>query len=203
MPFNNFSNPEMIAKSAAVSAAFTPEKYAYLLSLLPTPQSYAASHDRFEASYAAALKGDPAKVKACEADRLAVNQDMSILRAIAKAVAPKAPNVSEELGLGPVTESTASSAVALTIPVRFKVVYTPNGDLAASVAQVPGAKGYQIWACDSDPNVEANWRMATSSTKCQKIMIPGLNRAKPNWLKIRAIRSNSVGPWSNLVILPV
>ena len=89
MSFNDVPDPEMVGKSAAVTKTFTPEKYTYLLSLLPTPQSYGELHDRFEASYAASLKGDPAKVKACEADRLAINKNLSILLGVAKAAAQR------------------------------------------------------------------------------------------------------------------
>lgn len=201
MSFNNVPDPEMIAKSAAVTVAFTPERYAYLLSLLPTPESYIELHNRFEGSYAASLKGDPAKVKACEADRLAINKNLSILLGVAKAAALNDPNVPEALGLGSLTGKTAAWAGALTEPHEFKVVYTPKGQIRGSVARVAGAKGYQIWLCDSDPNLEANWRLVASSPNCKGIAITGLNRGKPNWLKIRAMRGNNAGPWSNLVSL--
>ena len=46
MPYNHVSDHEFIAKSSAVAGAFTPEKYAYLLSLLPTPERYAELHWR-------------------------------------------------------------------------------------------------------------------------------------------------------------
>ena len=203
MPFNHVSDPEMITKSAAVNESLTPEKYAYLLSLLPTPQSYSELHNRFEASYTAALsgKGDPEKVKACEADRNALNQCLAILLGVAKAVTVKDPTVPQALGLAHVLEKTAAPAAALTEPHDFKVIYDPKGQLVASVTRVPAAKGYQVWACEGDPNIEANWKLAASSTNCKGIVVPGLNRGKPNWLKIRAIRGNTVGPWSNYVAL--
>lgn len=47
MPFNNVSDPELVAKSAVVAEAFTPEKYAYLLSLLPTPEGFTELHTTF------------------------------------------------------------------------------------------------------------------------------------------------------------
>ncbi len=201
MSFNNVPDPEMIAKSAAVTVAFTSERYAYLLSLLPTPESYIELHNRFEGSYAASLKGDPAKVKACEADRLEVNRDLTILFGLAKALALKDPSVQEALGLGSVPEKTPVPAVVLTEPNDFKVVYSPKGLITASVTRVPGAKGYQVWACDSDPNIESNWRLAAASPKCKGIALTGLSRAKSNWLKIRAMRGNAAGPWSNFVAL--
>jgi hypothetical protein len=203
MSFNDLPDPEMIAKSAAVSEVFTPEKYAYLLTLIPTPQSYVEIHERYEASYAASLKADPEKVKACEADRQAINQDLSILHALAKAVAVKDPTVPESLGLDPKHEKAAPSVVTLTAPRDFKVVYTPEGKIIASVTRVEGAKGYQVWACDSDSNakLEENWRLAASSSNCKKIEITGLTRGKSAWLKVRAMRGNTAGPWSNYVSL--
>jgi hypothetical protein len=184
MPFNNISDQEMIAKSATVLQTFTPEIYALLVSLVPTPESYAERHNRYEASYSAALKGAPEKVKECEEDRNALNQDMTIL-----------------LGVANIVEKTAAPTATLTAPNDFKVVYDPQGQILASVSKVAAAKGYQVWACDADPNVDENWRLVTSATNCRHIVIPGLNRTKNNWLKIRAMRGNIAGPWSNHVNL--
>jgi hypothetical protein len=200
MPFN-IPFPEMVAKSAVVTGRYTPEMYAHLLTLIPTPESLGVLHQRLEGSYMAALKADPEKVKMCEADCQALNHDLSILHALAKAVAVKDPTVSESLGLASTTEKTAPSAVALTAPRDFKVVYTPEGKITASVARVEGAKGYEVWACDSDPTLEANWKLAAWSSSCKKLEIKELSRGKSNWLKVRAMRGNTAGPWSKLVSL--
>ena len=201
MPYNHVSDPEFIAKSSVVVEAFTQEKYAYLLSLVPTPERYAALHSRLEANYPAALKGDPEKAKEFEADRKAANSDLSLILGLAKVVAVKDATVPESLGLGRVTEKTASVTVALTDPQGFKVVFDPKGQLFASVTKVPGAKGYQIWACDGDPSIEGNWKLVASSTNCKGIAIKGLNRGKFNLLKIRAMRGKDAGSWSNWVSL--
>jgi hypothetical protein len=201
MPFNNISDQEMIAKSATVLQTFTPEIYALLVSLVPTPESYAERHNRYEASYSAALKGAPEKVKECEEDRNALNQDMTILLGVAKVAAIKDPTVPEKLGVANIVEKTAAPTATLTAPNDFKVVYDPQGQILASVSKVAAAKGYQVWACDADPNVDENWRLVTSATNCRHIVIPGLNRTKNNWLKIRAMRGNIAGPWSNHVNL--
>lgn len=201
MPFDNVSDPEFIAKSAAMVEAFTREKYEYLLSLIPTPASFTELHSRLEANYPAALKGDPEKAKAFEADRKAANREFALIHSLAKAVAVKDATVPESLGLGRTTEKAAAVTASLTSPHDFRVVFDPNGQLFASVIKVPGAKGYQVWACDGDPSIEANWKLAASSANCRRIAIPGLNRGKFNLLKIRAIRGNSVGPWSNWVSL--
>lgn len=201
MPFHHASHPEMIAKSAAVT--LTPEKYAYLVSLVTTPEAYSEAHKRFEASFTASLaaKGDPEKLKACEEARNALNQCLAIIAGVAKAVTVKDPTVPDALGLARALEKPTAPAAALPEPHDFKVVYDPNGQLLASVTRVPTAKAYQIWACAGDPNIEANWKLVASSTNCRGIEIPGLNRAMPNWLKIRAIRGKTVGPWSNCVSL--
>lgn len=199
MPFNDVSDPEMIAKSSALSEVFTPEKYAYLLSLLPTPEGYAELHNRMEANYPAVLKGDPETVKAFEADRKAVNCDSSMILGLAKVVAVKDPTVPESFGLARVTERT--HAPILTNPQGFKLIFDKQGEPKASVTKVPGAKGFQVWACDSDPSIEANWRLVAASSNCRGIEIKGLNRGKFNVLKIRAMRGNVAGPWSNWVSL--
>lgn len=201
MAVNSVNHPDMIAKSAAVVEAFTPKMYEYLLSLLPTPQEYSETHERFETSYTASLKGDQEKAKACEADRSALNQHLSILLGLAKVVTVKDPSVTETLGLTPFSEKNTHPTLRLPAPHDFKVVYTPDGHLMGAVTKVSGAKGYEVWACEGDPNVETNWKLAAASPYCKGIPISGLNRSKPNWLKIRGMRGNSAGPWSNFVSL--
>ena len=201
MSHDNVNDPELIAKSAAMTEVFTPEIYARLVSLLPTPEGYAELHNRYEAGYPSALKGDPEKAKAFEADRKEVNTNLSLIFGLAKVVAVKDPTVPETLGLGHLPEKTAAAQVPLAGPRDFKVVYDPKGQLFASVTRVAGARGYQIWACDGDPSVEANWRLVASSAKCRGIAIMGLNRGKFNVLRIRAIRGRDAGPWSNWVSL--
>ena len=199
MPFNSENDSEVIVHSAAMVKAFTPEMYAYLLSLFPTPGGYAELHNRYEAGYPGALRGNPDQVKAFEADRKAVITDLSLILGLAKMVAVKDPTVPETLGVVHATAKT--SPVTLGIPRDFKIFYDPNGQQFASVARVPGAKGYQVWVCDSDPSIEANWRLIASSPNCKRIAIVGLNRAKFNVLRIRAMRGHDAGPWSNWVSL--
>ena len=198
MPINDLSDAEIIAESAAVAEAFTPEMYAYLLSLLPTPQAFAELNSRLTANYPAALKGDPEKVKAFEADRNAMNCDLSLIRGLAKVVAVKDATVPESLGLG---KKKAAAIAPLTKPQGFKVVYDRQGQLFASVIKVPGAKGYQIWLCDADPSNQANWKLFTSATRCRRMPITGLNRRNLTMLKIRAMRGHVSGPWSNVISL--
>lgn len=202
MAFKNDSNPELISKSAVVVQALTPELYAYLVSLIPTPENVRTNHDRFTASYTASLGGDSEWVKECETNRDAVNRGLSILLGFAKAVTVTDPKVPEALGLGPLPGKTTAPIAALSQPRGFKVVYDPEGELISSVTSVKNAKGYQVWACEDDPNLESNWRLVASSPSCRGIVITGLNRSKPNWLKIRAMRGNGIpGPWSYCVHL--
>lgn len=195
MPGNHDSHSEVIAKSAAVTEVFTEEKFAYMLSLCPNPESLGNDHNRYEATYTASLKGDPEKVKACEAERATMNQNLAILHGIAKVLAVKDPTVMEKLGFGKLPEKAAASH-NFDSPHGFRLFFDPQGNLFATVGKVPGAKGYEIWACDGDPNVESNWRLALFSLNCKKIPITGLNRTRTNWLKIRGIRGKTTGPWS-------
>jgi hypothetical protein len=201
MPFNNVSDPEIMAKSAMVAEAFTPEKCAYLLSLFPTSEDFTELHNKVEANYTAFLKGDPEKVKEFEADRKTLNSFLSLLLGLAKVASAVDPKVQESIGLGRPTEKIVAGTVHLAAPQGFKVVFDPKGRLTASINKVTGAKGYQIWACESEPATEANWRLVASSTKCKGIVVLGLNRGKFNLLRIRAIRGNDAGPWSNWVSL--
>lgn len=202
MAFTNDDDPELIVKSANVVQAFTPESYAYLISLIPTPEGVQTDHNNYATSYAGLLAGDPEKAKECELHRQAVNQGLSILVGLAKAVTIRDPKVPELLRLPtPPAKATASSA-PLTQPTGFKVVFTPDGLLVATVTAVKNARGYQVWACDDDPNLESNWRLVASSPSSRKIVITGLDRGKNNWLKARAMTGKGqAGPWSNFVNL--
>lgn len=195
MPGNHDSHPEVIAKSAAVTEVLTADRYAYMLSLVPNPESLSNDHNRYEATYSASLKGDPEKVKACEAERVAMSQNLAILHGLAKLLVVKDPTVMEKLGFGKLPEKAAASH-NIDSPHGFKILFDPQGNLFATVGKVAGAKGYELWVCDGDPNIESNWRLGLFSLNCKKIPITGLNRTRKNWLKIRGIRGNTAGPWS-------
>jgi hypothetical protein len=203
MPFKNENDHDLIARSASVVQAFTPEVYAYLVSLLPTPDGMQASHNSYTASYAGFLAGDPEKAKECEAQRAAVCEGLSILLGLAKAVTVKDPKVPEALNLGAAPTRKSSTSAELSQPNGFKVVFDTSGHITASVEKVKSARGYEVWLCDGDPNLETNWRLAASSPTCRKIIVSGLDRSKSNWLRSRAMGGKgTAGPWSNLVNLP-
>lgn len=200
MPFNNVSDPEMVAKGAAVIEALTPEFYAYLLSLIPTRETITDLHTRFQESFAASLTGDSEKAKACEADRKAMDCDLSVILGFVKVVAIKDPTVTEKFSIGPLPLKAAPSASALTIPRNFKLAYGVNlGELNASVSAVKTARGYQVWACEGDPSIAANWKMVGAATTCKGIVITGLTAGRLYWFKIRAMRGDGAGPWSALI----
>lgn len=201
MPHNNTSDPELISQSAAVAVAFTPAIYAHVMSLFPTPEAYSELHGRMEAGYPAFLRGDPEGVKAFEENRGEVKQLLTMLHGLARVATIKDPTVPEILGLGRLPEKSTAATVLLTDPHDLQIFYDRKGQLFARVSKVPGAKGYQVWICEGDPNVEANWKLAASSTNSRSILIPSLNRTKNNWLKARAMRGTTAGPWSNLVTL--
>lgn len=198
MAFTNEGNPELIAKSATLLQVYTPEFYAHLVSLIPKPEQVQENHNNCAASYAALLAGDPEKAKEFEAHRQALNEGLTLLLGLGKAVGVKDPKVPEALRLSSVSSKT-TNAKSLSRPTDFKVTYTPDGHLLASVSKVASARGYQVWGCDEDPNVEANWRMVASSPSCRGIVIT-IDRSKNNWLKIRAMKGKGVaGPWSNII----
>ncbi|QWV93287.1 hypothetical protein KP004_19305 [Geomonas oryzisoli] len=202
MPFNDVSDPELITHSAAMVVAFTPEVYAYLMSLFPTPESYAELHARLERGYPGFLKGEPEGVKAFEEDREAVKQFLNMLSGLARSAAIKDPTMPQKLGLVRLPAKNPSKKVILTQPHGFRIIYDALGNLFATVSKVQGAKGYQVWLCEGDPNVEGNWKLITSATNSRDIMLPNINRTTNNWLRIRAIRGRVTGPWSNFVSLP-
>jgi len=198
MRFNKSRYHKILVKSAAVAEALTPEMHAYILSLLPTPQSYRELHNRLQANYSAGLHIPLEKAKEREADCEALGRELSILYGLARTVALKDPTVPKTLGLHDRPEKTAVRAkTILTAPRKFKVFHAPDGRLLASCARSVGAKSYEIWATDGNPCDEANWRLIASSSHCKNIPIIGLDRTKGNWLRACAKRGNVSGPWSD------
>lgn len=201
MPVSKLSHPELISKSAMVSANFNRETFEHMLSLLPTPDFYSELHERYETSFVGSLKGDPEKIKACEENRQLIAQNLSILMGLAKVVTMKDPSVLQALGLTLFTEKPVASRPVLQRPKAVRITFDKQGHPQATVTKVMGAKGYEIWACNADPSREENWRLLVWSTKCQKIDVPGLNRTVLNWLRVRGKRGDIVGPWSNPISL--
>lgn len=201
MPYDDTNDPELIILSEAVLQAFTPEVYNHIISLLPTPEAYAVTHGQLTSGYTAFLKGDPDGVKAFESNRSAIKEFLAMLSGLAKTAAIKDPTVPERLRLNQVRAKSGGISVPLTAPCNFTISYDRNGCLYIRFSKVKGAKGYQIWICEGEPSVEANWRLATSLTNSKKTAAPALDRTKNNWLKVRAMRGVEVGPWSSLVLV--
>ncbi|WP_185244282.1 hypothetical protein [Citrifermentans bremense] len=198
MPLDNLQHPEMINKATAVARALTPELYAYLVSLLPTPEELTELCRRYRESFAASLNGDPEQANICEEDRVAVSQVLTLLSGFGKAAAVKDPGVLGKLALHHLVSKKSAAATAVGSPGSLRIAFEPSGKPYAALAKVSGAKGYEIWCCGGDPGVESNWSLLAWSTNCKKIYLPGLDR-NANFLRVRGKRGNKVGPWSNIV----
>ncbi|HJV65863.1 MAG TPA: hypothetical protein VJ550_09025 [Geomonas sp.] len=202
MPLKSDSPSEFISKSASVTQVYTEEIYAHIISLIPTPVTFKANHDNCAASFTGSLEGDPEQVKQFEKHRNAVNEGLTILLGVAKAVTIKDPSVPETLRISALTGKTVASDITLSQPTGFKAIFNPNGQITGSWNKVNYAKGYQVWGCDGDPKIDSNWRLIASSSTCKKILLLGLDRAKNNWLRVRAVRGKGeAGPWSNIFSL--
>lgn len=199
MPFRDTTEPEAIAQSAVAAKLFTPEMRELIVSHLPTSEGFIELHNRWEGNYMEYVKGDPEKVKAYEADRLEVAKQLTMIRTLAKMVGVNAP-IPDALINGGVRAKTVASSAPLAAPSSFKVDYGPKpGVQYGRVASVNHAKGYQIWACDGDPSIEANWSLAASGNSGRRIEITGRPAGKLTWFKARALRGNEHGPWSACV----
>ncbi|WP_136513359.1 hypothetical protein [Geomonas edaphica] len=197
---NNIPHPEMVAKSEEVRQGFTTEVRDYLVSLLLTPESYDVLHERFEKSVTGFYKGDPEKVKECEEARRDLEQAISVIQGVRKALSVVDPSVYEKPEDSHQKSSTAGAALAAAKDLR--IFYDKGGQPYCSFTKLPGSKGHEIWFCTGEPGVEANWSLLMWSTTCQKMYLKGLNRTRTNYLKLRCKRGNEVGPWSNMIILP-
>ncbi|WP_026841721.1 fibronectin type III domain-containing protein [Citrifermentans bremense] len=196
------SNAEMVPKTAPVSRSYTDEVHAYLLSLLTTPTVYRQARDRFIESLNGSLQGDPEKVAACEADRKELNRQHLLLLGLAKLGSTQDPTVPEKLGLGPVATKTSAVKSRLAKPENFKLKYgSRDGEMMGTVSSVKGAKMFEIWGCMGDPNLEENWTLLAAAPNCTGIVVKGLIPGTKYWFRIRAMRHNELGPWSNYITL--
>ncbi|TSK07304.1 MAG: hypothetical protein FPO08_11885 [Geobacter sp.] len=199
MPYDDTNDPDLITLSEAVLQAYTPEMYNHMISLMPTPEIYAATHGQFANGYPAYLKGDPDGIKAFEEARNAIKQFLTMLSGLSKTAAIKDPTVPQRLPLPQTHARTTGSNTALDASRDLSAYFDSKGNIYATFSKIPNAKGYQIWLCVGDPNVAGNWRLLASSTNSRKVLLPALNRTQNNWLKIRGMRGTEAGPWSNLV----
>lgn len=200
MPYDK-NDPDLIAKNEQLTKLMTLELYNYLLSLIPTPQRIIDVHNRHQASYAASLKGTLEDIKECEESRLESLKLQNLVHALGKALSSADPKVPQMLGMEQAGEKPPPVAVHLSQPQDFKVVFNPKGQLVGGVSRVQGAKAYEIWGCQGDPNIEANWRRLVESFNCKGIVIADYERDKALWLKIRATRAAGPGPWSNVITI--
>lgn len=203
MALKDSSDPEFIATSASVTQAYTQEMYSHIISLIPTPETMTTNHNSCAESYTGFLAGDPEKAKEFETYRSAANEGLSILLGVAKAVTVRDPKVPETLRLDALTARGTAPDTTLTQPTGFRAFFNPSGDIVSAFDKVKFARAYQVWGCDGDPNIESNWRLIVTSPNCKGVLLPGLDHAKNNWLKVRAIKGKGIaGPWSNIVNLP-
>ncbi|GFO63112.1 hypothetical protein M1B72_18045 [Geomonas paludis] len=200
MPFSNVPHADMIGKSAVIAQALTPELHAYLVSLFPTPASITELYLKYETSFAASLKGDPEKVKACEADREALDQAIGLLFGLGKAAHRKDPTILGQLGFG-TAKKPAGTGKPVGKPVGFHLSFGNDGKPWVALTRISSAKGYEVWTCNGDPGNEQNWKFLVWSTTCKKILLSGINRSVPNFLRVRGKRGDIVGPWSNWIAL--
>lgn len=197
MPFNNDSHSEILAKSAGFAEVFTQEVFDYLKSLLPTPGQYTEFHERLAASYTSSLTGDPENVKAFEMHRQVVNENLAVMNLFIKAAAIKDPTLPGKLRMGSTPERSAPATHTIGDPHGLRVTFSRKGGQPYfSFNKIPRAKIYEIWVCDSEPSVDANWRLLDSSSTCLNIPLKGLNRTKTNFIKVRGKSGSIVGPWS-------
>lgn len=199
MPNNDLNHSDMITKSATLLEVLTKEKWDYLISLFPSRDGYAEFHERLAATFTGSLTGNPDRQKECEAARKAFDQVFGMVVGMAKVVAVKDPSFLEIVGAA--HPSTPALPPDLTSPKDLDLFFDPKtGQLSVSVTKVASAKGYQVWGCDGDPKIAGDWKLMASSNTCRRIKVPGLDRSKTNYLKVRAIRgSNEFGPWSKLL----
>ena len=197
MPFNNDSHSEILAKSAGFAEVFTQEVFEYLKSLFPTPGQYTEYHQQLAARYTASLTGDPENIKAFEIHRQVVSENLAMMNLLAKAAAIKDPTIPEKLRLGRTPERAAHATQPIGDPHGLRVTFSKKGGHPyLSLTKIPSAKIYEIWVCDSEVSVDANWRLLDTSSTCQNIPLKGLNRTKTNYIRVRGKSGSIVGPWS-------
>jgi len=199
---NKIPDSEMLPKSSAVSKAFTDETHKYLLSLLTNPGRYKAASDLFHASYNAVMEGDTEQIGPCEEHRKNLDREHALLLGLAKLAALQDPSIPEKLGLGQLGVKTVAVATAIPKPSNFRLAHSMNnGEMTGSVSSIKGVRMFEIWGCEGDPNLEQNWRLMAASPNCQRIAIKGLTPGTKYWFRVRAVRGNETGPWSNYITL--
>ena len=166
--------------------------------MLPDLQKIQSTHDRHRSVFNDVLGGNREKEGELQAVRHEINAQLGLLHGMAVLVGSHDPSILQKLGMPvqqPVTRRTSSH---LAFPENFRLVYDGRMIVARGNA-VKGAKSYEVWGCDSDPMTESNWRHLMTSSRVNRIEIPGLTPGKVYYFRIRAISSSGSGPWSNVL----
>jgi hypothetical protein len=71
-----------------------------------------------------------------------------------------------------------------------------GGQVDVRVNRLPGAGSYEADIAQGDPNVDANWHHALTSTSSMHMLLRDLPAAQTFWVRVRGINAGGAGLWS-------
>ena len=166
--------------------------------LVPNLDKLQTVHDRHLNVFNDVLGGNSEKEKELQAVRSEVTKQLGLFHGMAVLAGSQDPSITQELGIVQQQPATKRASGHFTSSENFRLVYDRHTVIARGNA-VKGAKSYEVWGCDGDPMTESNWRHFTTSSRINRIEIPGLIPGRLYYFRVRAIMSNGSGPWSTFV----
>lgn len=198
-PFGAGNDEEVIRVTGDLISTLAKESMMErILTVFPNLQKLQTTHDRHRGLFNEVLGGNREKEGELQAVRQEVNNQLGLLRGMARLAGTQDPTIPQKLGMQQQQPTVKRNSGALPIPENFRMVYEGHTIVARANA-VKGARSYGMWGCESDPMTESNWRHVTTSARVNRIEIVGLTPGKLYYFRIRAISSSGTGAWSNFM----
>ena len=205
--FEHLSEPDFLVKAETIIAALTGNSH-YAEPWPPQAPSLAEltlALNTYKNDYHASLTRDTLKI----AQRISSRQNLSDLL-------KRRPSYLEFIAQGDIAMLSTTgyelrkdinykpSNEILAAPSDFKVSHgIKKGTIIIHVALLPDAGSYEVQITQGDPNVEDNWKHATSSLTSFQILLEGLVPTQTYWLRIRGIGRNGSGAWAEPISIIV
>ena len=162
----------------------------------PTLAAVTAAREALEAATIAAKDGGRTLIAIRRARQAELKLLLDQLAGYVASVA--AGDAEAILSSGFAVKRSPSPVGELPAPVDLRAEITAfQGRIDLRWERVPGAAGYQVYQCDTEPTDKTTWRQVGITTKA-RFSVSGLVSAHTYWFRVAAIGAAGVGPLSEV-----
>ncbi len=164
---------------------------------VPTLVQQQADRDALAAANVAVLNNGGKQDRLIQAVAVkTVKSNIKILAGYVQAISGGDPVKIASVGFG--TRKVPQPPEPMPAPPNVRLVFTSMpGELKALWGGVKDKRIYQLQSTDADPVVEGNWKALTMTSR-NTYLLTGLTSHLPYSVRVRAVGSLGVGPWSDI-----